>query len=254
MVWGMQPSDVALKRDDQHANTDHDCNLCQADLCRLLKQGRSPRVRSLNRGQRLGGPSCQKIWRILSGLAALCTTLPDGRRQIMCLSLADDVICPASSGEAWIEALTPTSLCEIELDRHGTPNGADAALYAELFRIAHDHVMSVSTHLVTLGRLDGMERVCLFLADMAWRSGQRTDGGWRVHLPLSRDDIADYLGLNPETVSRILSRVKKARLATFLSPTDYLVPDIDALQDRVPMVPPHQPRQSDREERGLHLV
>jgi len=99
--------------------------------------------------------------------------------------------------------------------------------------------------------------VCLFLADMAWRSGRESPAGWRVHLPLSREDIADYLGLNSETISRIFSRVKKARLATFLSPTEYLVPDIEALRSRAPMAAPYvpgMPRSGGPEERGLRLV
>ena len=108
---------------------------------------------------------------------------------------------------------------------------------------------------MTLGRLDGMERVCLFLADMTWRTGRETPEGWRVRLPLSRVDIADYLGLNPETVSRILGRVKQARLVTFLSPTEVLVPDLAALQRRTPLAPPNAtPAQGEARTQELHLV
>ena len=108
-----------------------------------------------------------------------------------------------------------------------------------LLRIAREQVAGVYAHLVTLGRLDGMERVCLFLADMAWRIGERTPAGYRVRLPLAREDIADYLGLNTETVSRIFSRVKKAKLADFSSPTEYMVRDLEALQSRAPILAPH---------------
>ena len=71
---------------------------------------------------------------------------------------------------------------------------------------------------------------------------------------VSRDDIADYLGLNSETVSRIFSRVKKAKLATFLSPTEYLVADIQALESRAPTEPSRAGRGAETEDRGLHLV
>lgn len=173
---------------------------------------------------------------------ALCTTLPDGRRQIVCLSPAGDVAYPVSgtdAAEIWIEALTPSDLCELDLaSGAGSLLAQDPDLGTELFHMAHNQVKRLSTRLITLGRLDGMERVCLFLADMAWRIGRQTPGGWHVRLPLSREDIADYLGLNPETVSRIFSRVKKARLAVFLSPTEYLVPDIEVLQQRAPLAPP----------------
>lgn len=255
----MRPADIALGQSDQSGFSQADCESCEAKLCGLLRLSASPRRRSLSRGERLSGRVCLKLWTVLEGLVALCTTLPDSRRQIVCLSVAGDVVCPVSGAdgtEVWIEALTPSVLCELDLGhRAGSILGQDAALGAELFQVAHNQVKSMSAHLVTLGRLDGMERVCLFLADMAWRVGRKTSGGWLVRLPLSREDIADYLGLNPETVSRIFSRVKKAKLATFLSPTEYLVPDIQALQDRAPLAPPNAaPTVRRRVERELRLV
>ena len=181
----------------------------------------------------------------MDGLVALCTLLPDGRRQLVGLSAPGDILCPLSGNygaEVWVQALATSRLCEIDLSLQAPAIDEDSALSAELFRIVHRQIKSNAIHLVTLGRLDGMERICLFLTDMAWRVGVRTPGGWRVHLPLSREDIADYLGLNAETVSRIFSRVKKAKLVTFLSPTDYFVKDIAALQSRVPVTAPHSPR------------
>ena len=198
---------------------------------------------ALRRGERLRA-ACLKLWRVIDGLVALCVLLPDGRRQIVCLSTPGDVVCPVSTqafGDIWVEALTPSEVEEIDLSGQHCNIGREPGLTAALFAMVHQQVKCASAHLVTLGRLDGMERVCLFLADMAWRVGQDTPGGRRVHLPLSREDIADYLGLNAETVSRIFSRVKKAKLAIFLSPTDYLVGDMAALERRAPISPTHRP-------------
>lgn len=255
----MRPANTPTGLNDRIDFAEVDCNACEAKLCGLLRAGAPPRRRLLGRGERLSSTSYFTLWTVLNGLVALCTSLPDGRRQIVCLSAAGQVAYSNSGtdgAEVWIEALTPSDLCELDL-----PSGAgsllaqDATLGAELFRLAHNQVKCISAHLITLGRLDGMERVCLFLADMAWRIGRQTPGGWHVRLPLSREDIADYLGLNPETVSRIFSRVKKARLATFLSPTEYLVPDIEALQKRTPLAPPSAaPTEPERVVSGLHLL
>ena len=202
---------------------------------------------ALQRNERLRA-GCLRLWRVIDGLVALCVLLPDGRRQVISLSTPGDVVCPVSTqafGEIWVEALTPSEVVEIDLAAQHCAIGRDAGLTSALFAMVHQQVKCASAHLVTLGRLDGMERVCLFLADMAWRIGVDTPGGKRVHLPLSREDIADYLGLNAETVSRIFSRVKKAKLALFLSPTDYLVTDIAALEDRAPLSPSHRPANND---------
>ena len=166
------------------------------------------------------------------------------RRQVVCLSTPGEVLCPPEEAQGlslWIEALAESQICEFDLSVRVQSIASDATLSAGLFRIAREQVACVYTHLVTLGRLDGMERVCLFLADMAWRIGERTPAGYRVRLPLAREDIADYLGLNAETVSRIFSRVKKARLADFNSPTEYVVRDLEALQSRAPILAPHGP-------------
>ena len=52
---------------------------------------------------------------------------------------------------------------------------------------------------------------------------------------MNREDIADYLGLNAETVCRILSRIKRSGLVIFRSPSEFEVPDLHALQIRSPI-------------------
>lgn len=204
-------------------------------------------VTRLDRGGRIwqSGNGCRRLWIVIDGLAALSTALADGRRQITGLISSGDVICPVSDKagtESWAEALSPVQVCEIDL--HGMINGGDHgdAIWGSLFRATHQQLERSNINLVMLGRFDGMERICLFLAEMARRIGVPGPGGHRVHLPMSREDIADYLGLNAETVSRILGRVKKAKLATFLSPTDCLVPDIEKLARRAPVAAPNEPR------------
>lgn len=219
------------------------CRRCENGGCSLLGPGsHTPRFRDMERGERLDAGDSLKLWTVLGGIVALCTHLADGRRQVVCLSTPGDIFCPPEESQGlsiWIEALAGSQVCEFDLSNRTQAIGKDATLSAGLLRLSREQVVGVYAHLVTLGRLDGMERVCLFLADMALRIGERTAQGYRVRLPLAREDIADYLGLNAETVSRIFSRVKKARLADFKSPTEYLVRDLEALQSRAPIVATH---------------
>ena len=120
----------------------------------------------------------------------------------------------------WIEALCDTMLCELDLQTmvqmsDGSRQGCPQALVSELFNVMHQRLEECSAHLVTLGRLDSTERVTLFLLDMANRIGRSVNQGIYVELPMTREDIADYLGLNTETISRIFTRLKKANWSSF---------------------------------------
>lgn len=211
-----------------------------ADLCGFGDCGiRQASVRSFVRGDRID-PSdqpCMRFRVVRTGLVATCATMPDGRRQILCLNVPGDVICAMSAkgAECWCEVLAPTDICELDFSSRAVELIGDPAFARALFRLTHDRLERSAVHLVALGRLDGMERVCGFLADMARRTGRRYQAGWRVCLPMSREDMADYLGLNTDTVSRLLTRIKKAGLARFHTLSEYEVPSLDRLEARVPI-------------------
>lgn len=67
----------------------------------------------------------------------------------------------------------------------------------------------LSLHCAMLGRLSGEERLVTLLIEIASRSGRRIADRVDVHLPIGREDIADYLGLNADTVSRNFSRLRR---------------------------------------------
>ncbi|MDJ0824658.1 MAG: Crp/Fnr family transcriptional regulator [Rhodobacter sp.] len=190
----------------------------------------------LDRGDRLdcrGRGACLQFWVIVEGTAATCTAFEDGRRQILGLEGPGDVICALMAGtgtQNWLEALSDCRICELDLTPQAKALRHDADFLAATFAVAHRRLAAAQAHISTLGRLDSRERVLLFLAQMADRAGRGL-----VTLHMSREDIADYLGLNAETVSRILSRIKKSGLVKFLSPTEYVVPDMAEIARRLPV-------------------
>lgn len=210
-----------------------------AAVCRFGACGHAGSRRTLQRGERLSGneQTCLRVHVIRRGLVAACAMMPDGRRQILCLYTPGDPVCPMSvEGSDWrCEALTETEVCDLDLSGETKSWHGDPSFNLALFRLVHEQLERSATHVVTLGRFDGMERVCGFLAEMTHRIGQPHGAAWRVCLPMSREDIADFLALNADTVSRLLTRIKKAGLVRFRSRIEYEIPSLDRLEARVPV-------------------
>jgi len=212
-----------------------------AQLCHLGDcDSRPARFRSASRGDRVirQGHSSRRFQAIRRGLVATCAIMPDGRRQILYLSAPGDVICgmAGEGAESWHEALAPTEFCEFDYDTLSGLVQRSPSLSNLVFAVMHDRLERTAVHLALLGRFDAMERICSFLIDMARRIGHRAGGRWCLDLPMSREDIADYLGLNPDTVGRVLKRIREEGLVEFAGPTRCEIPCLERLQARVPIL------------------
>ncbi|MDU8929964.1 Crp/Fnr family transcriptional regulator [Alisedimentitalea sp. MJ-SS2] len=226
---------------------------CSRRLCTFLPEVRSgtgPRAHRtlhLKRGERLetAGDGCLRFWVMVRGTAAVCTTFPDGRRQITGLERAGDTICgpmAATETPSWLEAMDDCIICELDFSHQAATLQRDPKFLDAMFRVVHRRLEAASRQLATLGRLDSTERVVLFLAEMALKANANGPQTRPVRLPMSREDIADYLGLNAETVSRIMARLKKSGMFKFLSPTEYVLTDLDAVERRLPIPVPRPMR------------
>ena len=91
----------------------------------------------------------------------------------------------------------------------------DPAMVRALLTMTTDNLQHVENHMLLLGRKNSQERVAAFLLEM---NGRLTAPGVMA-LPMSRRDIADYLGLTLETVSRALSEFKRKGYLKFLGST-----------------------------------
>ena len=80
----------------------------------------------------------------------------------------------------------------------------DADIARELWTLTARELQRVQNHILVLGCLSAKQRVAAFLLQMALRSS----GSDEVELPMSRQDIADYLGLTVETVSRTMTQLE----------------------------------------------
>lgn len=153
------------------------------------------------------GEPADFVHKVVSGVVRTMRVLDDGRRQISAFYFAGDIFGVESGEEhsCSAEAVTKSEVALVRrsalLKRMEECSTAACVLLATTAR----ELNRARSHLVLLGRQTASERVASFLIQM-WG---RRDGSEPVYLPMSRTDIADYLGLTIETVSRTLSQLER---------------------------------------------
>jgi CRP/FNR family transcriptional regulator len=173
-------------------------------------------VERLEEGETLfwQGDTGQDVFEVVEGALRLVCVLADGRRVVTGFVFAGE-LAGASSPEQYsnsAEALVSTRIRRCNRSRFSTEIGRNPDLNSQLFRHLRREIATVRGQLVLLACKTAEERVSSFLLSMARRtSGYGTPAGV-VHLPMSRPDIADYLGLTRETVSRAMTRLRRQGL------------------------------------------
>ncbi len=144
------------------------------------------------------GEVCRNVYRIEFGSVRVYRLLSDGRRQIAAFHLAGETFGfeADTTHHFFAEAISAAGIRIMRVHDD---------LAAVLLPMALRSLMRAQEHLLVLGRQNAVERVAAFLLEMS----ERQAGLRRIELPMSRTDIADYLGLTIETVSRVFSRFKQ---------------------------------------------
>ena len=145
------------------------------------------------------GERTQAIYQVAFGAVRIFRLMADGRRQISAFHLPGEVFGfePNATHRFFAEAICATGIRAFRLS-------SDVDVSRDLLPLALGGLAKAQEHLLVLGRQSASERLAAFLLDLAERQG----GLEQFDLPMSRLDIADYLGLTIETVSRTLTRFK----------------------------------------------
>lgn len=156
------------------------------------------------------GDARSKVYSMTSGMLRLFTDLPDGRRQIAgfllpgdYLGLDDDDIHAHSA-----EAVVASQLCAFPFREMDVLISEFPTLKDRLHRMTRAALRQARDNQLVLGRLTPLEKLASFLLMFEARSNLPGSPGRPLHLVMSRTDIADYLGLTIETVSRSFTRLK----------------------------------------------
>ena len=160
------------------------------------------------------GDPADRVFTLTRGCVKLYKLLADGRRQVTGFMFPGDFMGVSVRDEHAFtaEALGECQLCWIPRTRFDHFVESQQSMERELYRAAAHELAAAQDQMVLLGRKTAAERLATFLLDLSGKaasSDAQPSGG--VDLAMSRSDIADYLGITKETVSRVISQFKRDR-------------------------------------------
>ncbi len=180
------------------------------------------------------GEQVERYANILSGVVKLSKLLIDGRQQIVGLQFAPDFLGRPfkSKSETTAEAVTDVRVCSFPKSVLETMIQKSP----ELERILHEQSLreldEARNWMMTLGRKSASEKVASFLYLIGVNIDPEkniTMGPVSFQIPLKRADIADFLGLTIETVSRQLTKLRKSGIISIANNRSVVIPDMRAL-------------------------
>jgi CRP/FNR family transcriptional regulator, nitrogen fixation regulation protein len=165
------------------------------------------------------------VHQVIEGAVRTHKMLSDGRRQIGAFHLPGDIF-GLENGDLHrftAESLVDTTVCLVRRQSLEREAKNDPAIVRSLITMTTDNLKHVEDRLLLLGRQTAQERVGAFLLEMKGRMTADV-----ISLPMNRRDIADYLGLTLETVSRALSEFQRKGYLKFLGQTQRQIAILNA--------------------------
>jgi CRP-like cAMP-binding protein len=153
------------------------------------------------------GESAEYLYKVKSGCVRTYKVLNDGRRQIGSFYLPGDTF-GLEAGQEHTSSAEASVASEVIIVKRSILNcraSGDSTLARRLLDLTVVELQRAQNHVLLLIK-SAQERVAAFLLDLA----KREDNGNEIQVPMSRQEIADYLGLTIETVSRTLTQLENA--------------------------------------------
>lgn len=169
---------------------------------------------------------------VRSGLLALQTVLPGKPRQLLALYYPGDIIgfsLPPPLPHAALCAIVPSELWRLPTPTFESLLAGDATLSLHVTQHVARQQACTLLHAAMIGGLSGEERTASFLIELGLHAGTPCNHGMSFDMHMSRNDVADYLALNADTLSRIMSRLKARGLIAQTGRSRAIVPNWEAL-------------------------
>lgn len=165
------------------------------------------------------GQLASSVHNMTAGVARLYKLLPDGRRQVIGFALPGDFLgtMPSDRYGFSADAIDTVSACRFPADAFAHFIEQRPHFLLRINQFAAHELMLAQEQMLLLGRRTAEEKVAAFLVGWRERLAHIGDERQTIALPMSRQDIADYLGLTIETVSRTLTRFEREKMLVIVS-------------------------------------
>ena len=213
------------------------CARCESDELARLEQIKY--YRSYQAGQTViwSGDRMDFVASVVTGIATLTQTMEDGRRQMVGLLLPSDFVGrPGRTTAAYdVTATTDLVMCCFRKKPFEDMMSATPHIAQRLLEMTLDELDAAREWMLLLGRKTAREKIASLLAIIARRDAslklRNAKGSIVFDLPLTREEMADYLGLTLETVSRQMSALKKDGVIELEGKRHIIVPNFDTLME-----------------------
>jgi CRP/FNR family transcriptional regulator len=158
------------------------------------------------------GDPLAAVFKITSGIVAVSKPLADGRRQILDFFLPGEICGFLQTDGKYAfdgEAMTEVKTCSFNRRRFDSFVAAHHDVADAIKTALEEKLHQASQHMAVIGQLSSTERVANFLCTLGVAYSEHVMQTRPLSLPMKRTDIADYLGLRLETVSRAFSKLKR---------------------------------------------
>lgn len=213
------------------------CARCESDELELLEEIKY--YRSFEAGQTViwSGDKMDFVASVVSGIATLTQTMEDGRTQMVGLLLPSDFVGrPGRECAAYnVTATTDLMMCCFRKKPFEDMMARTPHIAQRLLEMTLDELDAAREWMLLLGRKTAREKIASLLSIIARRDAavqmRAAHGRMTFDLPLTREAMADYLGLTLETVSRQMSALKRDGVIELEGKRHVTVPDMDRLME-----------------------
>lgn len=188
-------------------------------------------IKRLKTGETLymEGDRAPYCYQVVEGVMKEYNTLADGRRHVADFYSVGDLFGISDGGEHahTAQAITDCAVLRHPRNAYLRSIAASPELSQQFLDILMTRLHRARQRLIMLGRMSAAQRVAAFLLRLSSEQ-QKTD---KIQFVMSRQDIADHLGLTIETVSRVLTTFRNSRVIEMTNSRCFAIPDIDRLDE-----------------------